>query len=476
MPKQTMGEFMATLRKANGFTQAEVAEKLNISNRTLSSWETDRTVPDILLLPSIADLYGVTVDELLRGERIQPNSAYDSGLTDKAKHSARKNRYGKFKTDINLFTGIAIGSECLIFLSFILYLFTSSPIALIVVLWVLGGAGVITSIILAFYFKNRLLVSEGVITDEDYSDENRRLAQLIKYKVSSFLNFCSLPFLFFSLLFAILLIAINPQDYILVPGVTVLAKQPYIIAISVNAVLFLLLIVISAIYKNYGFKKYATPKQLDTRTSNTKYALKIAAVCSFPVIVTAVLFAVFCTISPSTAQIIYKSDDLRQFKSHMQTLVITEKEAQFTNLTAGEYELNFPDDYKNGIFFEAGHGISGIYNSSDKIAIFKQLDTTGQVDLKLCEILTVANSADVEIVNVRYSDFKNKAATDNPFFITHFSSAEIRFNENNFEFVYTVTTILGGFMLVIFLTTTVLSAAAGFIVYRAGHKKQALSL
>ena len=65
MSKQTTGEFMATLRKANGYTQADVAEKLNISNRTLSSWETDRTLPDVLMLPAIADLYGVTVDELL---------------------------------------------------------------------------------------------------------------------------------------------------------------------------------------------------------------------------------------------------------------------------------------------------------------------------------------------------------------------------------------------------------------------------
>ena len=64
-----MGEFLALLRKTNGFTQQDVADKLNISNRTLSSWETDRTTPDILLLPSIADLYGVTVDELLRCER-----------------------------------------------------------------------------------------------------------------------------------------------------------------------------------------------------------------------------------------------------------------------------------------------------------------------------------------------------------------------------------------------------------------------
>lgn len=55
--KQTIGQFLATLRKANGYTQEEVAERLNVSNRTLSSWETDRTVPDVLvfLLTGIID-------------------------------------------------------------------------------------------------------------------------------------------------------------------------------------------------------------------------------------------------------------------------------------------------------------------------------------------------------------------------------------------------------------------------------------
>lgn len=69
MTRQTIGAFLATQRKAHGYTQEEVADKLGISNRTLSKWETDRSSPDILYLPALADLYGVTVDEILRGER-----------------------------------------------------------------------------------------------------------------------------------------------------------------------------------------------------------------------------------------------------------------------------------------------------------------------------------------------------------------------------------------------------------------------
>ena len=70
MPKNSMGEFLAALRKSHGYTQQEVAEKLGVSNKTVSSWETGASCPDIALLPAIAELFGVTCDELLRGERI----------------------------------------------------------------------------------------------------------------------------------------------------------------------------------------------------------------------------------------------------------------------------------------------------------------------------------------------------------------------------------------------------------------------
>ncbi len=70
MEKKTMGSFLAALRKANGYTQQEVADKLNVSNKTVSKWECDDGCPEIMMLPVIAELYSVTVDEILKGERI----------------------------------------------------------------------------------------------------------------------------------------------------------------------------------------------------------------------------------------------------------------------------------------------------------------------------------------------------------------------------------------------------------------------
>lgn len=70
--RPNIGEFLSALRRSKGLTQQEVADRLGVSNKTVSSWETGASYPDISMLSSIAELYGVTCDEILRGERIQP--------------------------------------------------------------------------------------------------------------------------------------------------------------------------------------------------------------------------------------------------------------------------------------------------------------------------------------------------------------------------------------------------------------------
>lgn len=69
MEAKTMGSFIAALRRASGMTQKELAEKLNVSDKSVSRWERDDGAPDLSLIPVIAEIFGVTCDELLRGER-----------------------------------------------------------------------------------------------------------------------------------------------------------------------------------------------------------------------------------------------------------------------------------------------------------------------------------------------------------------------------------------------------------------------
>ena len=70
MENNRMGEFLAALRKSKGYTQQEVADTLGVSNKTVSSWETGASCPDISMLPVLAELYGVTCDEIIRGRRL----------------------------------------------------------------------------------------------------------------------------------------------------------------------------------------------------------------------------------------------------------------------------------------------------------------------------------------------------------------------------------------------------------------------
>lgn len=59
-------------RKAHGMTQKELAERLNVSDKTVSRWERDDGAPDLSLIPVIAEIFGVTCDELLRGQPAVP--------------------------------------------------------------------------------------------------------------------------------------------------------------------------------------------------------------------------------------------------------------------------------------------------------------------------------------------------------------------------------------------------------------------
>ena len=92
MEKKTIGKFIAVLRKANGMTQKDLADKLFVSDKTVSRWERDECDPDLSLIPAIAELFGITTDELLRGERNSP----EAPVAEEIKPSTKSEK--QFKT------------------------------------------------------------------------------------------------------------------------------------------------------------------------------------------------------------------------------------------------------------------------------------------------------------------------------------------------------------------------------------------
>lgn len=75
--EKTIGKKLYELRKQTGFTQDYVAERLGVSAQAVSKWENDIACPDIMTLPIIAELYGITIDELFKNEDVKSNVKYE---------------------------------------------------------------------------------------------------------------------------------------------------------------------------------------------------------------------------------------------------------------------------------------------------------------------------------------------------------------------------------------------------------------
>lgn len=75
--EKTIGKKLYELRKQSGFTQDYVAEKLGVSAQAVSKWENDIACPDIMTLPHIAELYGITVDELFKNDDVKSNVKFE---------------------------------------------------------------------------------------------------------------------------------------------------------------------------------------------------------------------------------------------------------------------------------------------------------------------------------------------------------------------------------------------------------------
>jgi len=73
MDYNKIGNFIMTERKNKNLTQAKLAEKLFVSEKTISKWENGKGIPDTIVLPKICEIFQVSLNELLSGERFEEN-------------------------------------------------------------------------------------------------------------------------------------------------------------------------------------------------------------------------------------------------------------------------------------------------------------------------------------------------------------------------------------------------------------------
>lgn len=92
MDTNAIGQFIAKRRKQKGYTQKELAEKLQVTDKAVSRWETGRGLPDTSLLKSLSDILDVSVSDLLSGEIIEDadiKNQTDKILLDTLKYSGQ---------------------------------------------------------------------------------------------------------------------------------------------------------------------------------------------------------------------------------------------------------------------------------------------------------------------------------------------------------------------------------------------------
>lgn len=90
-----IGRFIAERRKGNKLTQAQLAEKLGITDRAVSKWETGRSLPDASIMQELCAVLGITVNDLICGEEVSmknDNGKYESTIIELVKQKEEADR------------------------------------------------------------------------------------------------------------------------------------------------------------------------------------------------------------------------------------------------------------------------------------------------------------------------------------------------------------------------------------------------
>lgn len=102
-----IGKFLQEVRKEKGLTQKDLAEKIGVSDKTISKWENGNSTPDTSMLLSISEALDVTVNEILSGERIPPEN-YSMKAEETIMSLMKENEKSKKANFISRIIGIVL--------------------------------------------------------------------------------------------------------------------------------------------------------------------------------------------------------------------------------------------------------------------------------------------------------------------------------------------------------------------------------
>ncbi len=347
MSKLPIGEFLASVRKERGLTQRDVAEKLGISNRTLSSWEQGRAYPDVLSLSQLAEIYGVTADEILKGERAlvkdaekgaeEPSTAHMSGaIAEKCETNGDNTvpdggcdcraEAEKFIFKSKILTAVhACGA-----LSFCMGLVCTPIVWLAILLIIIGACSVIISCALLGAFFERTAKTIGLRNGEPLSVASRESALAIGGGCALSLTVCGALWCAFGFMLA--------------------AFVKWVVALVVcftPVCIGVFMLVGAAVGRVRDVQKYGGEAQVAALRLNRKLLFKCLGFTAIPVVL-AISAMIFFTFWRETEKTVDFRGDRDGVVAYMHTVVL-DRDNYDGSRPYGEYLLDM-SCLENGVF------------------------------------------------------------------------------------------------------------------------------
>ncbi|MCD7728534.1 MAG: helix-turn-helix domain-containing protein [Clostridia bacterium] len=404
--RQTIGEFLQTLRKANGYTQQEVADKLGISNKTLSAWENDRTYPDLMSIPALADLYGVTADEILRGERKSANEREcqpedKARISEKYERTALNNKFIKFNTQSYILLIPSCAAAILLFAA----MFVTLNIG--IVLFVLGLVALITAIVLQTVFYKNALISAGITESGELTSAQEQYKKNVRDTLFKCLKIDGAVYLGLGILmFIIGFINDQANKY----TTTSFSGFYYVTAAVCVALGIAVLIIVQRNTEKKPPRVYTEQQQVIVE-KNRKLVTGgiLGAVISCILIAAAASF--FLEYTFTKTEDIY-SGWANEVKTYLQTLIVeqdSELHESYSVAPAGYYfDLPAAEDVESYEYIDLENGFYAYYNpNSEAFVIDYQVDEGLYLNISYATKIMVG---DVTAYNVRYNALE---VTDN---------------------------------------------------------------
>lgn len=363
MEKQTMGSFIAALRRAAGMTQRELAERLNVSDKAVSRWERDESAPDLSLLPVIADLFGITIDELVRGRRSAGFKREETVQSEDAVRSDERVRRG-----IQTIAGRELAKLCnrsliaagidaagLVVVLLCNYCFTAANLGFFLSLLFYGAAALLETVFIRNYFTSiggRMTAVHGASEDtridtylSSYREQGSKSALMV-YAFSVGLLSATLPFAF------------APSYTGLILSVLQLFECLLWGAVGASLIVLLYHFVFRPILTQKGILPKApapTERDIARRRIRKQYALVLAILLTM----TGIGTGIFHNIPVSNYAQAVVFEDFDSFRAFMEqstgesNVVITDDSSQMIQIPDGEVDLSDRQDWETDTITDA---------------------------------------------------------------------------------------------------------------------------